>query len=68
MIEIDKNECETKRITPVVQEDLEKAFASLSVREKREFVILTPAKAVAFVPSKTLAKPKFIIETVVAKA
>ncbi|XP_015078373.1 uncharacterized protein LOC107022209 [Solanum pennellii] len=67
MIEIDEGECETKRITPVVQEDLEKVVASLSVREKREFVILTPAKAVALVPSKTLAKPKFVIKMAVAQ-
>ena len=67
MIETDEDEREAKRITPVVQEDLERAVASLSVREKEEFVILTPAKAVALVPAKTLAKPKFVIETAVAQ-
>ena len=67
MIEIDKDEREIKRITPVAQEDLEKAVASLRVREKGEFVILTPAKVVALVPSKTVAKPKFVIETTVAQ-
>ena len=67
MIETDEDEREAKRITPVVQEDLERAVASLSVREKGEFVILTPAKVVALVPAKTLAKPKFVIETVVAQ-
>ncbi|XP_069149116.1 uncharacterized protein [Solanum lycopersicum] len=67
MIEIDDDEREAKRITPIVQEDLERAVASLSVREKGEFVILTPAKAVALVPSKTLPKLKFVIETVVAQ-
>ncbi|XP_015068930.1 uncharacterized protein LOC107013563 [Solanum pennellii] len=67
MIETDEDECETKRITPVAQEDLEKTVASLSVKEKGEFVILTPTKVVALVPSKTLAKPKFVIETVVAQ-
>ncbi|XP_069146111.1 uncharacterized protein [Solanum lycopersicum] len=67
MIEIDEDGREAKRITPVVQEDLEKAVASLSVREKGEFVILTPAKVVALVPAKTLAKPKFVIETAVAQ-
>ena len=46
---------------------MEKAVASLSVGEKGEFVILTPAKAVALVPSKTLTKPKFVIETAVAQ-
>ena len=67
MIETDEEACETKRITLVAQEDLEKAVASLSVREKGEFVILTPAKVVALVPSKTLAKPKFVIKMVVAQ-
>ena len=67
MIETDEDERETKRITPVVQEDLEKAVASLSVREKGEFVILTPAKVVALVPSKTLAKLKFVKEMVAAQ-
>ncbi|XP_027772414.1 uncharacterized protein LOC114076918 [Solanum pennellii] len=67
MIETDEDEREAKRITPVVQEDLERAVASLSVKERREFVILTPAKAVALVPSKTLPKPKFVIETAVAQ-
>ena len=41
---------------------MEKAVASLSFREKGEFVILTPAKVVALVPLKTLAKPKFVTE------
>ena len=67
MVEIDEDERETKRITPVEQEDLEKDVASLSVREKGEFVILTLAKVVALVPSKTLAKPKFVIKMVVAQ-
>ena len=67
MIETDEDEPETKRITPVVQEDLEKAVASLSIREKGEFVILTPARVVALVPAKTLAKPKFVTETAVAQ-
>ena len=52
MIETDEDEREAKRITPVIQEDLEKAVASLSVREKGELVILTPAKAVSLVPRR----------------
>ena len=52
MIETDEDECETKRITPVAQEDMEKADASLSIREKGEFVILTPAKSVSLVPRR----------------
>ncbi|XP_069155857.1 uncharacterized protein [Solanum lycopersicum] len=67
MIETDEDGCGTKMITPIVHEDLERAVASLSVKERREFVILTPAKAVALVPSKTLIKPKFVIETAVAQ-
>ncbi|XP_069152059.1 uncharacterized protein [Solanum lycopersicum] len=67
MIETDEDECETKRITPFAQEDLERAVSLLSVKEKREFVILTPTKVVALVPSKTLSKPKFVIETAVAQ-
>ncbi|XP_069154398.1 uncharacterized protein [Solanum lycopersicum] len=67
MIETDEDGCGTKMIIPIVHEDLERAVASLSVKEKREFVILTPAKAVALVPSKTLVKPKFVIETAVAQ-
>ena len=50
-------------ITPIIHGDLERAIAFLSIKEKREFVILTPAKAVALVPSETLVKPKFVIET-----
>ena len=46
---------------------MEKVVASLSVREKREFVILTLTKVVALVPSKTLTKPKFVIKTAVAQ-
>ena len=40
----------------------------MSIKEKKEFVILTPAKVVALVPPKTFIKPKFVIETVVAQA
>ena len=52
-----------KMITPIVHDDLEKVVDSLSIKEKREFVILTPAKVISLVPSKTLVKPKFVIET-----
>ena len=33
MVETNKDECEIKRITPVMQEDLEKAVACLSVKK-----------------------------------
>ena len=49
-------------ITPIVHDDLEGVVAFLTDKEKREFVILTPAKVVALVPSETLVKPKFVIE------
>ena len=54
-------------ITPIVHDDLERDVASLSVKQKREFVILTPTKDVALVLSETLVKPKFVIETAVAQ-
>ena len=54
-------------ITLIFHDDLEKVVASLSIKEKKEFVILTPAKFVTLVPSKTLIKPKFVIETDVAQ-
>ena len=63
MIETDNDWCRTKVITLIVHDDLEKVVASLSIKEKKEFVILTPTKVVALVPSKTLIKPKFVIET-----
>ena len=53
--------------TPIVYDDLEKFVPSLRIKEKKEFVILTPAKDFALVTSKTLIKPKFVIETVVAQ-
>ena len=57
MIEIDDDWCATKVITPIVHDELEKS------KVKKEFVILTPTKTVAFVPTKTLIKQKFVIET-----
>ena len=39
----------------------------MSIKEKKEFVILTPAKAVVLVLSKTLIKPKFLIEIAAAQ-
>ena len=37
-------------------------MASLIIEEKKEFVILTPAKAIAFVPFEDPARTKFVIE------
>ena len=67
MIETDENWCGTKMITPIIHDDLERVVASLSVKEKREFVILTPTKVVALLPSETLVRPKFVIETIVTQ-
>ena len=67
MIETNEDWYGTKIITPIVHNDLERAVASLSVKQKREFVILTPAKVVALVLSETLVKPKFVIETAAAQ-
>ena len=59
--------CGTKMITPIVHDKLERVVAALSVKEKGEFVILTPSKDVALVPSETFVKPKFVIEIVAAQ-
>ena len=39
----------------------------MSIKEKKEFVILTPAKVVALVPSKNLIKPIFVIDSAIAQ-
>ena len=46
---------------------MENFVASLSIKEKKEFVILTPAKVVALVPSKNLIKPIFVIDSAIAQ-
>ena len=67
MIENDDDWCGTKVITPIIYDEVKKVVASLSIKENKEFVIFTPAKVVALVPSKTLIKPKFVIETAAAQ-
>ena len=47
MLKMDEDWCGTKMITPIIHDDLERVVASLSVKEKRQFAILTPTKAVA---------------------
>lgn len=37
-------------ITLIIHDDLEKVVASLSIKEKREFIVLKPAKVVALLP------------------
>ncbi|XP_015163374.1 uncharacterized protein [Solanum tuberosum] len=67
MIETDDDWCVTKAIVPIAPDELERAVASLSIREKKEFVILTPEKVVALVPREALTQPKFVIETAVTQ-
>ena len=67
MIDADEDWCVTKVINPIAQDELERVVASLSVTEKKEFVILTSAKVVALVPPETLVRPKFVIETAAAQ-
>ncbi|KAK4731556.1 hypothetical protein R3W88_024544 [Solanum pinnatisectum] len=67
MIETDNDWCVTKAIVSVAPDNLERVVASLSIREKKKFVILTPEKAVALVSRETLARPKFMIEIVVTQ-
>ncbi|KAK4726780.1 hypothetical protein R3W88_031697 [Solanum pinnatisectum] len=67
MIETDDDGFVTKAIVPIAPDNLERAMASLSIKEKKEFVIRTPKKVVALVPQETLARPKFVIETAVTQ-
>ena len=67
MIETDDDWCVAKTIVPIASDELERAVASLSIREKKEFVILTPEKVVALGPKETLALSKFVIETAVTQ-
>ncbi|KAK4727350.1 hypothetical protein R3W88_032267 [Solanum pinnatisectum] len=60
-------ERERESRVPIALDELERAVASLSIREKKEFVILTPEKAVALVPRETPDRPKFVIETAVTQ-
>ena len=50
MIENDDDWCGTKVITPIIHDEVEKVVASLSIKENKEFVILTTEKVVALVP------------------
>lgn len=52
----------TKEIFPIADNELEMSIDSLSIKEKKEFVILTPEKTVAFGQIKTPARPRFLIE------
>ncbi|KAK4728108.1 hypothetical protein R3W88_021096 [Solanum pinnatisectum] len=67
MIEMDDDWCVAKEIVLIAPDELERAVALLSIRKKKEFVILTPEKVVAWVPRETLARPKFMIEMAVTQ-
>lgn len=54
-------------IVLIVHDELEKAAASLRNRVKKEFVFLICKKVVALVQIKTLARPRFVIETAPAQ-
>uniref|UniRef100_M1D429 Gag/pol polyprotein n=1 Tax=Solanum tuberosum TaxID=4113 RepID=M1D429_SOLTU len=67
MIETDDDWCVTKAIISIAPDELERAVASLGIRERKKFVILTPEKAVALVPRETLTQQKLVIETAVTQ-
>lgn len=55
MIKIDDELCMTNAIVSLVHEELEKVGASLSMREKKEFAILTLEKVVSLLlPEQSL--------------
>ena len=62
MIKTDDNWCVSKVITLLFHDELERLVASLSLKEKKEFMILTPAKVVALVAYEAPVRPKFVIE------
>ena len=51
----------TKAMVSIVHVELER-FVALSIKEKKEFMILTPTIVVALVPIETPAKRRFVIE------
>ena len=67
MIEVDENWGATKVITPIIHDELERVVASLSIKYKKEFVILTFPKDFSLVPFKAPAKSKFVIESIVSQ-
>lgn len=67
MTEIDDDWCMTKAIVLIAHDELESFVALLSIREKKEFVILIAEKFVALVRRKIPVRPKFVIETASAQ-
>ncbi|XP_055824288.1 uncharacterized protein LOC129892753 [Solanum dulcamara] len=64
MIEMEEDWCVIKAIVPTYTNSLEMAVASLSIKEKSNFMILTPQSVVALVPKEVPNQKKFVIETV----
>ena len=62
IIETDNNWCMTNVIVWIFHEEMERVVASLSIKEKKEFVILTPIKVVTLAPIETAARPRFVIK------
>lgn len=57
MMAIDDDWCVTKVIFKITHDKLKRVIRSLSIREKKEFAILTTKKFVALVQRETLARP-----------
>lgn len=66
-IETDDNWFMAKAIILIVHNELEKVLASLIIREKKEFVILTLENVVTLVTIETNALQRFVIETASAQ-
>ena len=65
IIAADDDWCVIKAIVSIALNELEMVVDSLSIRQKKELVILTPEKVVALVPRETPVRPKFVIQTAV---
>lgn len=57
----------TKTIVMIVHDDLEWEMASLSINERKEFVIFTPSKVIVLVLIETPTRTTFVIETALAQ-
>lgn len=67
MIETDNNWCLTKAIVPIVHDEMKRAVPSLSIKEKKEFVILTRTKVVSLVPKETPTRLRFMTENALSQ-
>lgn len=57
----------TKTIVMIVHDDLEWEMSSLSINERKEFVIFTPSKVIVLVLIETPTRTTFVIETALAQ-